>query len=171
MISLSTVNGIIRDILVCVAWPRARNRLGLKKGMKMRYFLFGLALMAAISMAGTETMARSGLPGQAVVPAGQSTPILTAADAPSTAETASSLAQNPWVVGGAVAGFLAFNAVTGGSLLAPLVGQAASNVLGGAWLGPAALSVAARQVLCRTTTLLAGVTAGAGAGYWLSLQE
>lgn len=74
---------------------------------------------------------------------------------------------NPWVVGGAIAGVVAINAATGGAMLAPMIGPAASNMIGGAWLGPMALSAAARQALCRTTTLVAGAAVGAGLGYWI----
>ena len=77
---------------------------------------------------------------------------------------------NPWVVGGAVVGVVAINAVTGGAMLAPMVGPVASNVIGGSWFGPMALSVGARQVFCRTTTLLAGAAVGAGLGYWVSAE-
>jgi hypothetical protein len=80
------------------------------------------------------------------------------------------VAGNPWVVQGAVVGMIAVNALTGGAMLAPLVGQTASAFMGGSLLGSAALSVPARQALCQTTTLLAWMAAGAGAGYWATQQ-
>lgn len=68
---------------------------------------------------------------------------------------------------GAVVGVVALNAVTGGAMLAPMVGPAVSNAVGGGMLGPAALSATARQALCRTTTVLAAAAVGAGLGYWI----
>lgn len=68
---------------------------------------------------------------------------------------------------GAAVGVVALNAVTGGAMLAPMVGAAVSNAVGGNALGAAALSPAARQALCRTITVLATAAAGAGIGYWL----
>lgn len=80
------------------------------------------------------------------------------------------VAGNPWVVQGAVVGMIAVNALTGGAMLAPVVGQTASAFMGGGLLGSAALSAPARQALCQTTTLLAWMAAGAGAGYWTTQQ-
>jgi hypothetical protein len=68
---------------------------------------------------------------------------------------------------GAVVGVVALNMVTGGTMLAPMVGPAVSNAVGGNMLGAAALSAPARQALCRTITVLATAAAGAGVGYWL----
>jgi uncharacterized membrane protein YebE (DUF533 family) len=65
------------------------------------------------------------------------------------------VAGNPWVVQGAVLGMVTVNALTGGAMLAPLVGQTASTYMGGSW---------------QTTTLLAWMAAGAGAGYWATQQ-
>lgn len=68
---------------------------------------------------------------------------------------------------GAVVGVVALNMVTGGAMLAPMVGPAVSNAVGGNMLGAAALTAPARQALCRTVTVLATAAAGAGIGYWL----
>jgi len=43
-------------------------------------------------------------------------------------------------------------------------------MIGGAWLGPMALSAGAQQALYRTSTLLAGAVVGAGLGYWIGAQ-
>ena len=80
------------------------------------------------------------------------------------------VAGNPWVAQGAVLGMVTVNALTGGAMLAPLVGQTASAYMGGSLLGSAALSVPASQALWQTTTLLAWMVAGAGAGYWATQQ-
>lgn len=89
---------------------------------------------------------------------------------PAVEGTWADVASNPWVVQGAVVGMITVNALTGGAMLAPLVGQTASAFMGGGLLGSAALSVPARQALCQTTTLLAWMAAGAGAGYWATQQ-
>ena len=76
---------------------------------------------------------------------------------------------SPWL--GAVAGttvaVVSVNVWTGGALLAPAVGPALSGVLGGAWLGTAAMVPLAAQSLFQTTTLFATGLAGGGLGYWM----
>ena len=98
---------------------------------------------------------------------------ITAARAQTVPEATGSWAEvagNPWVVQGAILGMVTVNALTGGAMLAPLVGQTASTYMGGSLLGSAALSVPATQALWQTTTLLAWMAAGAGAGYWATQQ-
>ena len=90
--------------------------------------------------------------------------------APDASGSWAEVAGNPWVVQGAVLGMITVNALTGGAMLAPLVGQTVSAYMGGGLLGSAALSAPARQALCQTTTLLAWMAAGAGAGYWATQQ-
>lgn len=109
---------------------------------------FGLALLAAPMAAQAQTPAPAISAGPAAE-AGWSTTSMVAMGV------------------GAVVGVVAINAVTGGAMLAPIAGPAVSNALGGSWLGAAALSAAARQALCRTTTTLAAAAVGAGVAYWV----
>lgn len=76
---------------------------------------------------------------------------------------------SPWL--GAVAGttvaVVGVNIWTGGALLTPAVGPALSGLLGGAWIGPAAMMPLAAQSLFQTTTLFATGLVGGGLGYWM----
>ncbi|EDP66980.1 hypothetical protein BAL199_18003 [alpha proteobacterium BAL199] len=105
--------------------------------------------------------------GLLFMPMGAVAQTVTPPAASATAEAGWSTTALVAVGAGAVVGVVALNAVTGGAMLAPMAGPAISNALGGSVLGPAALSVAARQALCRTTTLLAAAAVGAGLGYWI----
>lgn len=87
----------------------------------------------------------------------------------SLAEVAAAPTYSPWL--GAVAGttvaIVGVNAWTGGALLAPTVGPALSAVLGGTWLGTAAVPPLSAQALFETTTLVASGVSGALVGYWI----
>lgn len=76
---------------------------------------------------------------------------------------------SPWLgaVAGASVAIIGLNAFTAGALLAPTVGPTLSGLLGGAWLGVAAVPAPSAQAIFETTTLVAsGVTAGIF-GYWV----
>lgn len=76
---------------------------------------------------------------------------------------------SPWLgaIAGATVATVGVNMWTGGALLAPAIGPAFSGVLGGAWLGTAAMLPLASQSLFQTTTLIATGIAGGGIGYWM----
>ncbi|MEQ8395695.1 hypothetical protein [Thalassobaculum sp.] len=105
--------------------------------------------------------------GLLLIPMGAAAQTAAPAAAPAAADAGWSTTAIVAVSAGAVVGVVALNAVTGGAMLAPMAGPAISNALGGSILGPATLSVAARQALCRTTTVLTAAAVGAGLGYWV----
>ena len=76
---------------------------------------------------------------------------------------------SPWLgaVAGATVATIGVNMWTGGALLAPAIGPAFSGMLGGAWLGTAAMLPLASQSLFQTTTLIATGIAGCSIGYWM----
>lgn len=76
---------------------------------------------------------------------------------------------SPWLgaFAGATVATIGVNMWTGGALLAPAIGPAFSGVLGGAWLGTAAMLPLASQSLFQTTSLIAIGITGGGIGYWL----
>lgn len=76
---------------------------------------------------------------------------------------------SPWIAAaaGATVMIVGVNAWTGGALLTPAIGTGLSAVLGGAWLGTAALPPLSAQSMFETSTLIASGIVGGGAGYWL----
>lgn len=79
-------------------------------------------------------------------------------------------AGTPWLgaAAGAAIAVVGLNALTGGALLTPAVGPTLSGVLGGAWLGTAALPPLSAQALFETTAAVASGVSGGLVGYWLA---
>jgi len=79
---------------------------------------------------------------------------------------------SPWVgaIAGASVAVIGLNAWTGGALLTPTLGPALSGVLGGAWLGVAAVAPVSAQAIFETTTLVASGVSGSMIGYWLGAR-
>ena len=75
----------------------------------------------------------------------------------------------PWIAAtvGTTVAIVGVNAWTGGALLAPAVGPFLSGVLGGAWLGTAALTPLSVQNVFQSTSLIAVGVAGGVVGHWL----
>lgn len=76
---------------------------------------------------------------------------------------------SPWVgaIAGAAIAVVGVNAWTGGAMLAPAVGPALSGILGGYWLGAAAMPPLAAQAVFETTSLVTAGVSGSLVGYWL----
>ena len=69
---------------------------------------------------------------------------------------------------GATTGIIALNVATSGLVLTPLIGVAASNALGGSWLGPFALSLPTAEVLFHSASVAALAFTAGTMGYLIA---
>lgn len=69
---------------------------------------------------------------------------------------------------GAATGLVALNVVSSGLVLAPVIGVPASNVLGGAWMGPFAFTPAVNELLFHSASVVAIAFATGTLGYFIA---
>lgn len=72
---------------------------------------------------------------------------------------------------GAASGILVLNVISGGLVLTPLIGVTASNVLGGAWLGPFALLPQAAESVFHATSVAALAFTSGAIGYTVAGRD
>jgi hypothetical protein len=72
---------------------------------------------------------------------------------------------------GAASGVLALNVISGGLVLTPLIGVTASNILGGAWLGPLALLPQAAESVFHATSVAALAFTSGAIGYTVAGRD